>query len=120
MEFYTETSVFLYVYDDDNTEWTVPVHIKNELTGDTLIVYPTWSSTRYSGYFPISTRYSENAFWIPDTLYLTASYYDETTKKWISEQILLRPRESGTSNDYRLEFKADVYEGFTDKANFSF
>lgn len=115
-----KTSITVYLYDDDNLKSKDTVWVKNEQSGDSLNVV----LNKYSGYsyffgsFYVDNQNTNECLYVPDTTYITVSYYDESADEIIQEQDLLYPYPC--SESVSMNFMEKHYYGVTDKAQISF
>jgi uncharacterized protein (TIGR02145 family) len=123
MAVYDGSVIFVRLYDNNVPYWdgVIPViHIKNELTGDTLNLITNESYERFSAYFYVSPEKAKGVMWIPDTTYITASYYDETYKELITQRMLVYPSRQSPYKPYSIKFNATEYEGFNSMATVTY
>lgn len=112
-------NVTVYLYDNDNSKSSETVWVKNEKSGDSLKV--TLSKYDYSyfyGSFYVNNQKTNGHLYVPDTTYITVSYYDESVKETVIEQSLMQPKPYQES--VSLRFMLNRYFGVEDKAQIQF
>lgn len=116
-----KSNIYIYLIDEDNTKSSETVWVRNESTKDSIkVTLSKYSSyDYYYGYFCVSNDNSSDVLYIPDSTYITVSYYDESAKERIAEQSLIIPNKS-TSESVTFKFKNNSYFGIADKATLNF
>lgn len=120
VKFIITTSLTIRVTDFDDSSTIKYVWVKNESTGDSLRVELKKSSLyEYcSGSIDVTQRNDPGKLWIPDTTYVSASYYDKSVNETIVEKILVTPYDGSNPGTAKIAFRDSVYYGLTDKASF--
>ena len=120
-DFSGQSSITIYLYDVDNSKSTETVWVKNEKTGDSLKVTLNKYSFYdyfYGSFYVNNKKVNNEQLYVPDTTYITVSYYDVSAMDTITEQCLMRPRPY--SESVSLSFDISHYYGEKDKAQIRF
>ena len=119
-DFSGQSSITIYLYDVDNSKSTETVWVKNEKSGDSLkVTLNKYSYDYFYGSFYVNNQKANNEhLYVPDTTYITVSYYDVSAMDTVTEQCLMRPRPY--SESVSLSFDISHYYGEKDKAQIRF
>ena len=115
-----QSSMTVYLYDIDNSKSTETVWVKNEKSGDSLkVTLNKYSYDYFYGSFYVNNKKTNNEdLYVPDTTYITVSYYDVSARDTATEQCLMRPEPY--SEYVSLSFDISGYYGVKDKAQINF
>lgn len=113
------TTITIYLFDDDRTSSTATVWVRNERNKDSIeVTLNKYTNDYFYGNFSVSQTQS-SGLWVPDTSYITVSYYDPSVNEIVTEQSLVRPYESASEN-ITFRFRDTLYAGISDKATLYF
>jgi len=111
--FSTTGSYYVYLYDLDNAKKTQTVVVKNLKTNDSVLVdLKRQVDGYYEGRVNMSYAPKIDYLLVRDTTYISAYYYDESTKETITDRILIQPYKTNYVN---LRIDDNKYYGLQDK-----